>query len=71
MTPSPASSASPVDYASMVDHLPSGREVSPLASGNVWTEWYHAWGEEMRLREEKRLREALEELNLEYLHDSD
>jgi len=43
--------------------------VSPPASSNVWTEWYHAWGEEMRLREEARLEKA--KLNLEYLRDSD
>jgi hypothetical protein len=50
---------------SMAEHLPSGREVSPPASGSGWTEWSHVWGGEMHLRK------ALEKLNLEYLHDSD
>ena len=54
-----------VDYVLMVEHLPSGREVSPPALGSGWTEWSHAWGGEMRLRK------ALEKLNLEYPHDSD
>jgi hypothetical protein len=49
----------------MMEHLPSGREVSPLTSGNSWTDWSYAWGGEMRLRR------ALEKLNLEYPRDSD
>jgi hypothetical protein len=53
-----------VDYVSMADHLPSGREVSPPASGSSWMDWSHAWGGEMRLKR------ALEKLNLEYPHDS-
>jgi hypothetical protein len=54
-----------IDYVSMAEHLPSGREVSPLASGSSWTEWSHTWGGEMCLRK------VLEKLNLEYPHDSD
>jgi hypothetical protein len=53
-----------INYVSMAEHLPSGREVSPPALGNSWTDWAHAWGGEMRLRK------ALEKLNLEYPPDS-
>jgi hypothetical protein len=48
----------------MAEHLPSGREVSPLAPGSSWTDWSYTWGGEMRLRK------ALEKLNLEYAPDS-
>jgi len=54
-----------IEYVSMAEHLPSGREVSLLASGSSWTDWSHAWGGEMRLKR------ALEKLNLEYPHNSD
>jgi hypothetical protein len=54
-----------IDYVSMAEHLPSGREVSPPASGIPWTEWSHTWGGEMHLRR------VLEKLNLEYPRDSD
>jgi hypothetical protein len=52
-----------VEYMSMMEHLPSGREVSPPAPGNSWMDWSHAWGGEMRLRK------VLEKLNLEYPRD--
>jgi hypothetical protein len=50
---------------SMMEHLPSGREVSLLAPGNSWMDWSHAWGREAHLKR------ALEKLNLEYPHDLD
>jgi len=66
--PSPASTDAVetlVDYMSMAEHLPSGREVSLPASGTTWMDWSHAWEGEMHLRK------VLEKLNLEYPHDSD
>jgi hypothetical protein len=53
-----------IEYVSMTEHLPSGREVSPPAPDNSWMDWSHMWGEEMHLRR------ALEKLNLEYPRDS-
>jgi len=54
-----------IEYVSMMEHLPSGREVSPPASGSSWMDWSHAWGREAYLKR------ALEKLNLKYPHDSD
>ena len=54
-----------VEYMSITERLPSGREVSPLAPGSSWTDWSHMWGREVYLRR------VLEKLNLEYLCDSD
>jgi hypothetical protein len=53
-----------VEYVLMMEHLSSGREVSPPAPGSSWTDWSHAWETEMRLKK------ALEKLNLEYPRDS-
>jgi hypothetical protein len=54
-----------VEYVSMVEHLPSGREVSPPGPGTNWVDWSNAMGREMYLRR------ALEKLNLEYPPTSD
>jgi hypothetical protein len=39
-----------VKYVSMVEHLPSGREVSPPAAGTSWADWSNMWGREMALQ---------------------
>jgi hypothetical protein len=54
-----------IKYMLMMEHLPSGREVSLPAPGSSWTDWSHAWGREAYLKR------ALEKLNLEYPRDSD
>jgi hypothetical protein len=53
-----------VDYMSMVDHLPSGGEVSPPAPGTNWANWSNTLGREMYLCR------ALDRLNLEYPSDN-
>jgi hypothetical protein len=52
-----------VDYVSMVEHLPSGGEVSPPRPGTNWADWSDAMGREMYLRR------ALDRLNFEYPSD--
>jgi hypothetical protein len=52
-----------VDYVSMVEHLPSGGEVSLLRPDTNWADWSDAMGREMYLRR------ALERLNFEYPPD--
>ena len=47
--------------SSMMEHLPSGREVSPLPLGMNWVAWSDALGREMYLQK------ALEKLNLKLL----
>jgi hypothetical protein len=54
-----------VNYMSMVDHLPSGGEVSPPPPGTNWADWLNTMGREMYLHR------ALEWLNFEYPSDSD
>jgi hypothetical protein len=54
-----------VEYVSMAEHLPSGREVSPPGPGTNWADWSNTMGKEMYLRR------ALEKLNLEYPPTSD
>ena len=54
-----------VEYVSMAEHLPSGREVSLPGPGTNWVDWSNAMGREMYLRR------ALEKLNLEYPPTSD
>ena len=53
-----------VDYVLMVDHLPSGGEVSPPAPGTNWVDWSNA------LEREMYLRRALDRLNFEYPSDN-
>jgi hypothetical protein len=54
-----------VEYMSMMEHLPSEREVSLPAPGSSWMDWSHMWGREAYLKR------ALKKLNLEYPRDSD
>jgi hypothetical protein len=54
-----------IKYMSVVEHLPSGREVSPLALGTNWVDWSNVMGRGMYLWR------ALERLNLEYPPASD
>jgi len=48
----------------MVEHLPSGEEVSLLPPSTNWADWSNAMGREMYLRR------VLDRLNLEYPSDT-